>query len=242
MTVAPTPIESNRGHHRGPLFAVLLVLVLAAVVALLAHYDVIGGSSTFAGLQGSGHAAAQTRAVAPFHGIELAGSNNVVIRVGEQQSVTVKADDNLLDRVTTHVTDESLVIDETPGSFTTKSPMSVEVTVPSLTEVTISGSGNCVVTGVRSPSLKVDVPGSGVVTAAGAASRLDVSLSGSGVAQLRGLVAREVQASVSGSGTIFTTVTSSLDASVSGSGAILYGGNPQEVTTSITGQGAINPS
>jgi len=39
---------------------------------------------------------------------------------------------------------------------------------------------------------------------------------------------------VSGSGSIFITATKSLDASVSGSGAVLYTGNPQDVTRSIT--------
>jgi hypothetical protein len=34
-------------------------------------------------------------------------------------------------------------------------------------------------------------------------------------------------------------VTRSLDASVSGSGAILYAGNPQDVTKSVTGSGTI---
>ena len=44
---------------------------------------------------------------------------------------------------------------------------------------------------------------------------------------------------MSGSGRIVLTATKSLDASVPGSGAIMYSGNPQDVTKSITGSGAI---
>jgi hypothetical protein len=44
---------------------------------------------------------------------------------------------------------------------------------------------------------------------------------------------------VSGSGSIFVTATKRLDASVSGSGAILYAGSPPNVTSNITGSGAI---
>ena len=44
--------------------------------------------------------------------------------------MVVKADDNLIDRVTTHVRSGRLVIGNTPGSFSTESPMSVEVGVP----------------------------------------------------------------------------------------------------------------
>lgn len=44
---------------------------------------------------------------------------------------------------------------------------------------------------------------------------------------------------MSGSGTIFVTATKSLDGAVPGSGAIVYEGNPQDVTKSVTGSGAI---
>jgi len=57
--------------------------------------------------------------------------------------------------------------------------------------------------------------------------------------QLTRLVASDVRADVSGSGSIFVTATKRLDASVSGSGAILYAGSPPNVTSNITGSGAI---
>ncbi|MGZ4301184.1 MAG: GIN domain-containing protein [Gaiellaceae bacterium] len=48
-----------------------------------------------------------------------------------------------------------------------------------------------------------------------------------------------LHAVVSGSGVMFVTATKSLDASVPGSGTIMYAGNPQDVTKSVTGSGAI---
>jgi Putative auto-transporter adhesin, head GIN domain len=210
-------------------------------VALLYQFDVFGSSST-SGAEGSRIAATQVRDVAAFNSVELAGSNNVVIRVGEKQSVVVKADSNLLDRVTTQVQSGRLVIANTPGSFTTRSPMSVEVTVPTLTALTLTGSGNIVVDGIETESLTVTFPGSGTFTASGTVTRLDVTVSGSGTVQFTRLVATDVRAVVSGSGSIFITATKSLDAAVSGSGAILYAGNPQDVTKSVTGTGAITGS
>ena len=162
-----------------------------------------------------------------------------MIRVGEKQSVVVKADDNLLDRVTTEVQSGKLVIANTPGSFTTKSPMSVELNVPTLNALTLTGSGNIVVSNIEADSLKVTLPGSGTLTGSGTATRLDVTVGGSGTVQFPRLVANDVRALVSGSGTIFITATEGLDASVSGSGSILYAGNPQDVTKSVTGTGAI---
>jgi hypothetical protein len=243
MAVAPTSVQPGREQHR---YRWMLVVILAfllggLVVALLYHYDVIGGSSN-ATAEGSGVPATQAREVAAFKSLELAGSNNVVIRVGGKQSVLVKADDNFIDLVTTEVQSGTLVIANTPGSFTTKSPTSVEVTVPTLTALTLSGSGNIVVNDIEAESLKVALPGSGTLTGSGTATRLDVTVSGSGVVQFTRLVANDVQALVSGSGSIFITATKSLDASVAGSGAILYTGSPQDVTKSVTGSGAITGS
>jgi hypothetical protein len=241
MTVAPTPVHGPErvGHRsRWVLVALVAFLLGGLAVALLYHLDVLGGSSSSA-TEGSGVPTTQARDVAAFNSVELAGSNNVVIRVGEKQSVLVKADDNLIDRVTTEVQSGKLIVANTPGSFTTNSPMSVEVTVPTLNALTLSGSGNILVDGIKAESLKVDLPGSGTLTGNGTATRLDVTVSGTGVVQFTQLVAEDVQAAVSGSGSVFITATKSLDASVSGSGAILYAGNPQDVTKNVTGSGAI---
>ena len=105
--------------------------------------------------------------------------------------------------------------------------------------LTLAGNGNIVVDGIAAESLEVDLPGNGTLTGSGTATRLQVTVSGSGVARFTELVANKVQASVSGSGSIFLTATKSLRASVSGSGAILYTGDPQDVTRSITGSGGI---
>jgi hypothetical protein len=243
MTVAPTSVHSGREQHRSRwvLVAILAFLLGGLAVALLYQSGVFEGSSNST-TGGSGIPATEVRDVSAFNSVELAGSNNVVIRVGAKQSIVVKADANLLDRVTTEVQSGKLVIGNTPGSFTTKSPMGVEVNVPTLDALTLAGSGNIVVNGIETESLKVTLPGSGMLTGSGTTTRLDVTVSGSGTVQFTRLVANDVRAVVSGSGSIFITAARSLDASISGAGAILYGGNPQDVTKSVTGTGAITGS
>ena len=241
MTIAPTPLHTRRVPH-GYLWALatlVIGLIVGGLVGLLVGSNVFEDSSSSAGVQGSGVAATETRNLPPFGSVELAGSNIVTIRVGEEQSVVVHADNNLVDSVTTAVQDGSLVIGDIPGSYTAKSPMSVTVSVTSLDELTLTGSGVIAVTGIEAASLTVRLPGSGVLRASGAATKLDVTLDGSGDAQLEQLIAGDVRAVVSGSGRIVLTATKSLDASVPGSGAIMYSGDPREVTKSITGSGAI---
>lgn len=72
--------------------------------------DVFDHSARSGAVVGSGVPASETRNLPPFDGIELAGSNNVAIRLGREQSVVVHADDNLVARITTRVSGGKLVI------------------------------------------------------------------------------------------------------------------------------------
>jgi hypothetical protein len=238
MSTAPAPLRASRASYA--VLALSAVLALVGIGALLvARYGDVGGTSTSSGIRGSGTAASQTRAVAGFDAVELAGSNEVNVTVGRPRSVVVHADDNLIRHVTTGVRARTLVIANAPGSFTTRSPMSVDVTVPSLRALRLSGSGVVTVTGIDAPSLAVSLPGTGLLRASGTAGRLQVELGGSGDAELGNLVARRVRATVGGSGRIVVTATASLDGRVTGSGAILYGGHPARVTRDVSGSGAI---
>ena len=242
MTTTSAPRRGGHtAHHSQPILIAVLIaaLFLAAVLAAIGVALLIrGGGSSSSGVQGSGVAATQTRAVAKFSSLDLAGSNNVTVTVGGPQSVVVRADSNLLSHVTTRVAAGTLVIGNT-GSFTTRSPMSVDVSVPSLTALNLGGDGKISVTGISAPQLTVIVSGSGQLSMAGTATRLDVTLSGDGQAQLSQLIARDVRAVLTGTGLIQVTAITSLDAAVPGTGAIIYSGNPLRVTTSITGTGTV---
>jgi hypothetical protein len=189
----------------------------------------------------AGSASAQARHVPPFRSVELAGSNDVTIGVGRRQSVVVYGDAGVLRRVTTNVEAGNLVIGNTRGRLTSRSPMRVEITMPLLTALRLSGTGVVSAGGITGVPLQVTLSGSGVIRAAGNATDLAVTLDGSGDAQLGGLVARNVVAVLSGSGRILVSAMNRLDASVPGSGLIIYVGHPAHVTASVTGSGAVVP-
>jgi hypothetical protein len=236
MTIAPTPVASSRGPHR--LYLVLLSALVLLVATGVALYAWRGSSTSTTGTQGSGVAATQTRDLPAFASIDLAGANEVAVLVGGKQSVVVRADDNLIEEVTTQVHGGVLVIDNT-GSFTTKSPMRVDVTVPMLDTGTLSGTGIVRIDGVKDKQFNALLPGSGVLRVSGTVDRLDATLGGSGDMQLENLVARDAKVGVLGSGRLQVHATEMLRATVSGSGAIFYRGNPSSVTQSVTGSGTI---
>jgi hypothetical protein len=239
MTTLPTPVSGGQAPHR--LYLILLttlVLLVAAGVVVLARHDWGDNTTRGNGVQGSGVAASQTRQLPSFTSVDLAGANIVTVHIGGKQAVVVHADDNLLQFVTTNVRDGELVIDDT-GSFTDRSPMHVDVTVPAFDAATLSGDGVVTVDAVKAEQFAAQLPGSGVLRVSGTVDRLDATLEGSGDMQLENLIARDATARVSGSGRLQVHATGTLDASVAGTGVILYSGTPVDVTQDVTGTGAI---
>lgn len=242
MSTAPAPAHHGRAPRRlGVALGAIAALLLAAIVVMLLVDRLFFERSGSPGGTGSGVASTQARSVSRFTGVDLAGLNNVVVRAGGRQSVVVHADSNLLSRVTTRVRAGRLVIGTTPGNLSAKSPMYVAVTLPSVEALTLRGDGTITVANLDSRRLTVRLPGAGMIRATGRATRLDVTISGSGTALLGQLVARDVKAGVSGEGSITLTAIHGLDARVSGSGTIVYGGNPAHIATRVTGSGTITP-
>jgi Putative auto-transporter adhesin, head GIN domain len=214
--------------------ALVVVLLVAPLVVVSIREDVGAPNEAV----GSGIASSQARPLARFTSLELAGSNVVSVHVGSPQRITVHADDNLIGRVTTVVHDSRLSIG-IRGSFETTAPMHVDVRVPELTSVTLSGSGTIAIDGIRAETFTVDVAGSGTIDLSGTTSHLAAAIHGSGMIHARSLSARHVTARIPGTGSIQVTATKAIDAAIAGTGSITYAGDPAHVTGSVTGVGTI---
>jgi hypothetical protein len=222
---------------RSPVTA-LAGAALLAVVGVLAVVGLVSTQSSTTATIGSGIPAIATRHVPAFTSVELAAGNDVAVHAGARRAVTVQGDANLLRLVTTEVRDGKLVVGAR-GSFSTVAPMRVDITVPALEALSLSGSGRLVADGVDVPRLAVFLDGSGIVAASGRAGRVVADLGGSGDIDLHRLAARDVRAGVSGSGRIRVDATRSLHAQVTGSGVVVYRGDPPRVFTSIRGSGSV---
>jgi hypothetical protein len=212
------------------------VLVVVAVGLVVSFLD--DGSETTSAAQGSGVTATETRELPAFSAIDLAGVNDVIVGIGGEQRVVVLGDDNLIELVTTEVEGGTLVIAQSQA-FEAASPMRVEITVPSLDDVRLSGSGAVSIDGHDIELFAVSMSGTGVIRGSGTAGRLDVELGGTGDIELESLAAESATVELSGAGNVHVHVTGSLDARVSGTGTIFYTGSPSNVSSEVTGAGAV---
>lgn len=187
-------------------------------------------------VKGAGAIKTETRNVADFTRIELAGSLDVVYAAGPK-SVTVSAQPNILDLISTQVKSGKLVIDSRKG-FSTSEAVTVKISSPRLSAFVISGSGSAKISNLKESSFDAVVTGSGSIACSGEVRYLNAKLSGSGEIVARNLKASNCKADVTGSGAISLGSLSALDASISGSGSIGYK-SATTIRKSITGSGQI---
>ena len=193
----------------------------ALFISLVAIAVLGSAASGQAPVAGSGVAKTEPREVGAFDKVHLNGSPNVNIVIGEQRSVSVTADDNLLEVIDTSVEDGTLVIGGSEP-FRSRAGVTVQITVPALTHVAVHGSGDVKVKGLDAATFKAEIQGSGDISVAGRAEELDVEIQGSGDVKLDELSAKRASVEVQGSGDSTIKVSDELSVNVHGSGDVKY--------------------
>jgi hypothetical protein len=188
---------------------------------------------------GSGKVVTETRNVSGFSAVSLEGSGRLVIEQTGTESLTITGDDNLLPYIESSVSGKTLTLGEKDGtSISPSKDIVFKLTVKSLNNIDISGSGTADAKGLQAQALKVDISGSGEVSADGAADELNLGISGSGRYRGNTLRSKRARVDISGSGSAVLAVSEKLDANVSGSGSIEYIGDPQ-IQQDISGSGSV---
>ena len=208
-------------------------------------------------------AADETRNVSGFSGISSAGSYNVIITMGNTESLKLEGDAEQIAEIETVVEEGILKIrnKKRSGSWNRNwnGKVNVYVNAKALKSITLSGSGDIDVKGVvksadvtttlsgsGSISLTVDaknyaatISGSGEIEVKGKTENAKINVNGSGDFEGDGLRTSVASARVSGSGDISINADKALDAAMSGSGNIRYGGNAN-VKSTKSGSGRIS--
>ncbi len=236
------------------------LIILASTVALAAC-----GMTADAQEGGSGKVGQRSFSVGAFDSVGLAGSHDVVVAVGGAPSVRAEGDPDILEKLDVRVDGSTLRIGAqkgfswSPGFMRNRKPVTVYVTVPSLSGAAVAGSGDIRIDKVegdrfkgavagsgdlRIAALRVGeaefaVAGSGDVRAAGSAQRLKVTLAGSGDLDLSALEAKDADVSLAGSGDVRARATGTADVSIMGSGDVTMAGGAQ-CSVKKRGSGSVN--
>lgn len=211
------------------------------------------------GIKGEGEIVKQEITLPALDGIALGIAGNVILTPGTSQKVVIEAQQNIIDNIKRDVKDGSWGIYgiKSMGDYKT---VTIYITLPSLEDIHLSGSGSIKSTGTfnnlddldisvsgsgeiildyASRSTDLHISGSGEVTLKGKTGELDISISGSGDVFAKGLSAASCDVHISGSGDAQVQVNGELEAHISGSGDVRYTGNAS-VQARVSGSGTVS--
>ncbi|MGB1016286.1 MAG: head GIN domain-containing protein, partial [Nannocystaceae bacterium] len=198
-------------------------IFLGAAASLLLTASPLGCAAF--GMANNGAMQTESRQVTGFDKLACEGSMDTFVTIGPETKVVVEAEEGILPKVTTEVVDGTLRVGS-KGSYMTSKGVTIRVTTPAVTGLSVKGSGDVELTGVSGPKLTASVAGSGDATITGTVDAFEASVAGSGEIRGFGLTTVDTSASVSGSGDIEVQVAKTLNATVSGSGDVTYRGDP----------------
>lgn len=214
-------------------------------------------------IKGEGTVTTSTLPISSFNGIDAAMSSNVTIIQGATQKVEATGHPNIIELVSTSVSSGIWQITFTNNDCIEDFELAFVVTVPSINQLTLSGSGDVTVNDFSNQSeLNIDATGSGdlIFNDFEGISILDIKIGGSGkvtgnnnISSLESLSvmstgsgnysgfavsANDCNVKSSGSGKCEITAQNTLDVTISGSGDVSYKGTPT-ITQNITGSGKL---
>ena len=194
-------------------------------------------------VDGNGVIITQQRTVGSFYRMESNGDFQVYVYPGDENTVEVEADENLMGFIVTRVYKDELIIETRHRDCLRSSgPVRITVTTPDLNSIELNGSGRIWCDSLAPGNFNVDLDGSGDIQCVNVqASSLNVELSGSGTIRMDGIF-DQTDAEVDGSGDIILSgesITAELD--VAGSGNIT-GNNmlANSCYADISGSGSIS--
>lgn len=214
------------------------------------------------GERGSGNVISETRDVSGFRALEIDYPAEVFVSQGDQELLTIEAEDNLLPGLKTEVDNGVLQIfykaekgkhvnptrvvkitivarDLKDVEFNSAGELTIEGLKTDSLEVSLSGAGSLELERVQIKGLGVDLSGAGSMTASGTADDLNLNISGFGDFKGADLHGKVASVNISGAGSATVWVDDDLTASISGAGSIRYYGSAS-VSKRISGVGDVN--
>ena len=220
--------------------ALFVLIVLALSLSACTVYDLnnIGNTKT---INGSGNVITEKRDVQNFDRVDLKGIGNLTIIQGSEESLTITADENLMQYITSKVVNGTLEIGMEPNvSLIPSHKMDYKLVVKSISGIQLSGFGNIDSEGLTGDYMEVKLSGSGDLNIGTIESKsLLVRISGFGNFDSKSIKAKTPTIEITGSGDINVEKLEADDLSVkiSGFGNTILAGKVLTQDVQILGSG-----
>jgi len=153
-------------------------------------------------IHGNGNIKTEDRSVSSFKNVDVSGAAKVMVSQGDQHSVKVEGDENLLQYIEVEQEGDKIRIKERPGfNLQPSGDIRVYVTAPVFNNIDASGASDIIgQTKISNPEeMKMHVSGAGNIKMELDAPRLTFRMSGAGSIYIKGQT-KELELEMSGAG------------------------------------------
>ncbi len=239
-----------------PIFLMLGSLIVVSLACSLPELPSISQVS----LTGSGNVVTQEEAISDFDKVDISHSFVVDIKQGENFSVIIRVDDNLVEQLQVEKFGSTLKIGLKTGiSIVSNATLEAEITMPELTGLDLSGASSATISGFKSTkNLTVDLSGASALRGdieagdtsfdlsgssnanlTGSGGNLTLDASGSSDVDLSDFPVADAEIDASGASTVTVNASGRLDVEASGASNVYYLGDPSMGTIETSGASSV---
>jgi hypothetical protein len=204
----------------------------------------------------------ETRSVHDFEEVVMEGYGELVLAQGDQETLEIEADADLLPKIKSEVDNGRLKLGMAhwwDHLLPPWGPITYRLTMQTIRGIGIAGSGTVTAGDIQTDRCRLTLSGSGrgalarltaisaeyrisgsgrIEAAAGQVGQQEITISGSGHLDLAGVECADAAIHISGSGNVALQASQTLDVHISGSGDVRYRGQPA-VTQHVSGSGRV---
>ena len=196
-------------------------------------------SCKLTGIKGNGDLISEIRSIEDFNKIDVSGSFEVEVQVGEPTKLEILAESNLMKYIKTKVKNNTLYI-MTKENLRPRNDLKVIISVPKLVALECSGVNDVIAQGIDTDKFEIDLSGAASIKISGNANRLYIDVSGAADLLAKDLITEDIRIDVSGAANAEIYASNSCDAEVSGAGYIELYGDAKDVNMNISGAGSLD--
>ena len=195
-----------------------------------------------------------------FSGLEVSNAFDVTVSFGDEESVTLRVDDNVVGHLDVGVSEGTLHLGLESGTSVRDATLHADVTARSLSRIDVSGASAVHLSDALTGSkVEVAVSGAGRLDGMAGVDLANIELSGASNANLTGSAGRlqvtgsgaskldavklqvsDLTIDLSGASKAEVSVTGSISAGVSGASSLTYRGSPEFTRRDVSGGSSIS--
>ena len=209
-------------------------------ISLLLTVSLLGCNGAFhSTVKGNGNSIEKNFSVDEFSKVDASHAYEVKITVGDETSVKIETDENLMKYVEVYVKNNTLYLN-VENNVNIQGKMKAIISTPSLNRVDLSGACKIEVVGIESNKFSIDMSGACKGIFSGSTEILDIDLSGATKINTSELKAANVTVDASGASKCSVYSSESLSVDASGASKIVIYGDPPKVETDLSGASSVS--